>query len=106
MTAAAARVGITRESLYRRLANDPVLAAAYRQARTQTVMNAIGGLQTRAADLVGVVLEIATDPNIPAGIRIRAAEIGIEHALRGIEIESIEARLSEIEKRYEHGQTA
>jgi hypothetical protein len=38
------------------------------------------------------------DPNTPASVRVRAAEYVMNQATKAIEIEDIEARLSELER--------
>ena len=38
------------------------------------------------------------DPNAPASTRVRAAESIFNHAAKAIEIEDIEARVSELER--------
>jgi hypothetical protein len=39
-----------------------------------------------------------TDPNVPAAVRLRAAECVFAMAVKGIETEDIEARVSELER--------
>jgi hypothetical protein len=38
------------------------------------------------------------DPNVPASVRLRAADGVFTHAVKGIETEDLEARLSELER--------
>jgi len=45
-----------------------------------------------------------TDPNVPAAVRLRAAEAVFVHAIKGIELEAIEARLAELERATEESQ--
>jgi hypothetical protein len=45
-----------------------------------------------------VVLKLMTDPNGPAAVRLRAAECLFDRAIKGIELEDIEARVSELER--------
>jgi hypothetical protein len=45
-----------------------------------------------------VALKLMTDPNVPAAVRLRAAEFVFDRAIRGIEIEDLDARLSELER--------
>jgi hypothetical protein len=44
------------------------------------------------------VLKLMTDPNAPAAVRLRAAECVFAHAIKGIELEDIETRLTELER--------
>jgi hypothetical protein len=39
-----------------------------------------------------------TDPNVPAAVRLRAAECVFSLAVKGIEFEDIERRLTELER--------
>jgi hypothetical protein len=38
------------------------------------------------------------EPNTPASVRVRAAECVLNHAMKAIEIEDIEARVAELER--------
>jgi hypothetical protein len=44
------------------------------------------------------MLKIMPDQNAPASTRVRAAECVMNHATRAIEIENIEAQVSELER--------
>ena len=44
------------------------------------------------------LLKIMIDPNSPPSCRLRAADSVLSHAAKAIEIEDIEARLSELER--------
>jgi transposase-like protein len=70
---------------------------AYREARRQAVHQSIARLQqaTGAAGLT--VLKLMTDPNVPAAVRLRAAECVFNLAIKGVELQDIEARLAELE---------
>jgi hypothetical protein len=39
-----------------------------------------------------------TDANVPAAVRLRAAECVFDHAIKGVELEDIEVRVSELER--------
>jgi hypothetical protein len=47
---------------------------------------------------VTAVLEIMVDPSAPASVRLRAADIVLAHTAKAIEIEDVEARVSELER--------
>jgi hypothetical protein len=76
----------------------PEFRDEYRKARREAVHQAVARLQqaTGAAGLT--ILKLMTDPNVPAAVRLRAAECVFAQAIRGIELEDIEARLSELER--------
>ena len=72
--------------------------AAFLQARREAVSQAIARMQ-QATGAAGVtILKLMTDPNVPAAVRLRAAECVFNMAVKGIEIEDIETRLSEVEQ--------
>ncbi|MBZ5600921.1 MAG: hypothetical protein LAO79_01290 [Acidobacteriia bacterium] len=76
----------------------PEFRDEYRRARRQAVYQAIARLQ-QATGVAGVtVLKLMTDPNVPAAVRLRAAECVFAHAIRGIELEDIEERLAQLER--------
>jgi hypothetical protein len=59
----------------------------------------------QASGAAGVtILKLMTDPNVPAAVRLRAAEAVFVHAIKGIELEDIEKRLAELERATEETQ--
>ena len=94
---AARAIGVNANTLLRWL-EIPDFREAYRQARREAVHQAVARLQqaTGAAGLT--ILKLMTDPNVPAAVRLRAAECVFDHAIKGIELEDIEARLAELER--------
>jgi hypothetical protein len=44
------------------------------------------------------VLKLMVDPNVPASVRLRASEFVVTHSAKAIELEDIEARVSELER--------
>ncbi len=56
-------------------------------------------LRAQATGAAGTVaLKLMTDPNVPAAVRLRAAEFVFDRAIRGVELEDIEERLAELER--------
>jgi hypothetical protein len=43
-------------------------------------------------------MKMIADPNAPAAVRVRAADSVLKHARCGMEIEDLEARMSEMER--------
>ena len=39
-----------------------------------------------------------TDPNVPAAVRLGAAECVFDRAIKGVELEDIEVRVAELER--------
>ena len=94
---AARAVGINPNTLLRWL-KDPEFAAAYREARRAASRESIARLQDALGAAVTTVLRIMVDSNLPAGTRLRAAEIVLSQAVKAIEIEEIDERLTELER--------
>ena len=93
---AARAIGVGYKTLLRWL-ELPEFRDAYRKARREAVQQAVARLQqaTGAAGLT--ILKLMTDPNVPAAVRLRAAECVFDHAIKAIELEDIEVRVAELE---------
>jgi len=76
----------------------PEFNAEYRKARREAVHQSVARLQQATGAAGTVVLKLMTDPNVPAAVKLRAAECVFDRAIKGIELEDIEARLSELER--------
>jgi len=94
---AAKTAGIGTQTLLRWL-KLPEFQAAYRDARRQAVQQAVARLQQATGAAAITVLKLMTDPNVPAAVKLRAAECVFAHAIKGIELEDIETRLTELER--------
>ena len=94
---AARAIGVGYKTLLRWL-ELPEFRDAYRKARREAVQQAVARLQqaTGAAGLT--ILKLMTDPNVPAAVRLRAAECVFDHAIKAIELEDIEVRVAELER--------
>jgi len=79
----------------------PEFKNAYLKARRQAVHQAVARLQNSTGTASLVVLKLMTDPNVPAAVRLRAAECALDRAMKGIELEDIEVRLAELERAQE-----
>ena len=55
-------------------------------------------LQQATGAAASMVLKLMVDPNTPAAVRLRAAECLFDHVMKSIEVEDIEARVSELER--------
>jgi transposase-like protein len=94
---AARSIGIDPKTLLRWM-KEPEFDAAYREARRMAYGQSIGRLQQAASAASSTLLKIMIDPNSPPSCRLRAADSVLSHAAKAIEIEDIEARLSELER--------
>jgi len=76
----------------------PEFQKAYRQARREAFSQSIARLQQGTSAAATTLLKVMIDPSAPASVRVRAADSVLNHASKAIEIEDIEARLSELER--------
>ncbi len=72
--------------------------AAYREARRASYSQAVARLQQGTSAAATTLLKTLIDPATPASVKVRAAEAIFNHAAKAIEIEDIEARVSELEQ--------
>ena len=94
---AARATGVATKTLLRWM-QIPEFNAAYREARRAAFGQATARLQQATGAAATTLLKIMVDPNAPASTRVRAAESIFNHAAKAIEIEDIEARVSELER--------
>jgi len=76
----------------------PEFKNAYLKARREVVHQAVARMQQATGAAGTVVLRLMTDPNVPAAVRLRAAECVFDRAIKGVEIEDIEVRVAELER--------
>jgi hypothetical protein len=98
--AAAAMKTRASERTLRRWLDDPTFETAYRTARRKAVQQAIGRLQQVSAAAVSVLVRVMANEQTPAGTRTMAAKTILEFAIKAVEIEDLEARLSALEAQY------
>ena len=94
----AARVaGVDPRTLYRWM-KDPEFDAAYREAKRAAFSQSIARLHQMSSAAVSTLGKIMIDANAPASTRVRAADSILDHTAKAIEIEDIEARVSDLER--------
>lgn len=93
---AARSVGVSPATLMR-WQKLPEFQCAYREARRAAFGQAVARLQPGTSAAATTLLKTMIDPSTPASVRVRAAEAIFNHAAKAIEIEDIEARVSELE---------
>ena len=76
----------------------PDFDAAYREARRKAFSQSIARLQQGATAAATTLLKIMVDPAAPPSVKVRAAESVLTHGLKAIEVEDVEARVSELER--------
>ena len=94
---AASALGISTVTLWRSM-QKPEFAEAYRKARREAFSQSVARLQYASNAAVGTLLRILTDREAPAASRVRAADVVLQTAVRAMEIEDIEARVTELER--------
>src|ERR1035438_9421111 len=81
----AARLAGVGEKTLRRWLREPQFEVRYLRARREVVSQTIARMQ-QATGAAGVtILKLMTDPNVPAAVRLRAAECVFDLAVKGIE---------------------
>jgi hypothetical protein len=95
--AAAEAIGVSVTTMLRWM-KEPEFQAAYREARGTVLAQTLTRLQEAAGAAVTTVLKMMLDPNTPAGVRLRAAEIVLEQAVRASDLEDVLDRLSKLER--------
>jgi hypothetical protein len=94
---AARTVGIGIQTLVRWL-KLPEFQDAYREARRAAFGQSVARLQHASSAAVSTLLKVMVDPNAPASSRVRAADSVLDHTMKAIEIEDIEARVAALER--------
>jgi hypothetical protein len=72
--------------------------AEYLKARREAVHQAVARLQQATGVASLTMLKLMTDQNVPAAVRLRAADCVFNHAMKGIENEDVLVRLAELER--------
>jgi hypothetical protein len=76
----------------------PEFKAAYHKARREAVSQTTARMQQATGAAGATVLKIMTDANVPAAVRLRAAECVLDRAMKSLELEDIEDRVAELER--------
>jgi hypothetical protein len=97
---AARMAGVGTKTLLRWL-EIPEFQTAYREARRAAFSQSIARLQQGTAAAATTLLKTMIDANTPASVKVRAADSVLNHSAKAIEIEDIEARVSELERAIE-----
>jgi len=94
---AAKSVGVAPNTLLKWI-KDREFATTYRQARSAAVGQAIARLQQTTGAAVTTLQRLMVEAGTPAAVKARVTQAILEFAIRGVEIEDIEARLTELER--------
>ncbi|MBZ5619281.1 MAG: hypothetical protein LAQ69_11250 [Acidobacteriia bacterium] len=82
----------------------PEFQKAYREARRAAHGQSIARLQQATSAAVSTLLKVMVDPNTPASTKVRAADSVLDHSAKAIELEDIDARVTELERAAELSQ--
>ena len=99
ITEAAKWAKVGERTVYRFL-RDPVFQRHYRQTRREQVQQSITRLQRASVEAVTTLVTITTDPKALASTRVSAARTILEMTFKATEMESLEERLSQLEKEF------
>jgi uncharacterized protein YggE len=98
ITEAAKRAGVGERTVYRWLQDDPAFQQAYREARRAAVQQAIAHIQRVTSTAVKTLEAVMRDLDAPSSSRVSAARVVLEMALKGVELEDLEARIDALER--------
>jgi transposase-like protein len=94
---AARSIGIGHATLLRWL-KESEFDTAYREARRAAFRQSVARLQQASGAAVTTLLKLMIDPAAPPSTKARAADSVLDHSAKAIELEDIEARVSELER--------
>ena len=95
--AAAREAGAGRATVARWLAS-PRFRSALRAASEQALQDALLDLQRTARDAVGVLAEVMQDRELPPAVRVTAARVALDTALRATEQLDLAVRVAALER--------
>jgi hypothetical protein len=84
----------------------PEFQKAYREARRAAHGQSIARLQQATSAAVSTLLKVMVDPGTPPSTKVRAADSVLDHSAKAIELDDIEARVSELERATELARSA
>jgi cytosine/adenosine deaminase-related metal-dependent hydrolase len=98
---AATAAGVGTRTLLRWL-QLPEFKTEYLKARREVVSQTTARLQQAMGAAGTTVLKLMTDVNVPAAVRLRAAECVLDRGLKSIEVDDIDARVAALEEAQEN----
>ena len=91
--------GVSKSTIYRYM-KDPAFDKELKAAKRQLVNRAILRLQQTTGDAARALAEICRDKDAPASSRVTAAKAILDGALKAVEIEDIEQRITTLELKF------
>lgn len=102
---AAQATGVAPNTLLR-WQKEPEFQAAYRAAKRAAFAQSIARLHHLSSAAVSTLGKIMLDSATPPATRVRAADSILDHTAKAVEIEDLEARISELERAAESAKVA
>jgi transposase-like protein len=96
VTAAAQQIGVNENTLLRWL-KDAAFQTTYRDARRAVVQHAIVQVQRATAEAVETLRNVMQAADAPASAKVSAAKAILETAVKAVELEDLEARITALE---------
>lgn len=100
---AAEVLGVDRSTVWR-WRQQPAFVSALRLARGDRLEQAVHLATRGVPDMVSLLAEIARDPSVAAGVRVRAASELVQRALQLTEVADFSSRLAAVEERMDQRQ--
>jgi transposase-like protein len=97
---AARTAGVSPRALFRWM-KEPAFNTAYRAARRAAFGQTVARLQYASGAAASVLLKVLADPATPASTKVRAAESVLAHTIKAMEVDDIDARVTELERAQE-----
>src|SRR5437016_3063067 len=94
---AARTADVSIRTLHRWL-KDSAFDAAYRETRRVAFRQSVARLQHGSSAAVSTLVKVMLDPATPPSTKVSAADRILNHAAKAIELEDIDARMSEVER--------
>jgi hypothetical protein len=98
---AASAASVEKRTIYRWL-EKPAFYEELQRRKNKAIDAASVRLAGGMDKAIGVMITIMDDLDTPAGIRLRAANYYLSHALRYVELNDVIARIDELERRLNH----
>ncbi|HTA42459.1 MAG TPA: hypothetical protein VK789_08430 [Bryobacteraceae bacterium] len=94
---AAKAAGIGTQTLMRWM-KLPEFESQYRKARRMVFRQSTARLQQASGAAATTLAKVMIDPATPPAVKVRAAECILNHGLKAIEVEDIDARVTDLEQ--------
>jgi hypothetical protein len=99
---AAQKSGLGHRTLVRWFGEDVAFKTAYLAARRHAMSQTIVMLQQSTGEAVTALREVMVDSDLPANARVSASKVILDIAMKGLEMEDLELRISILENERGH----